>query len=447
MDSTKPPSDEFQNERITLKVTQSPGCVVEFKALASPLLCREAYQEAIKEVRRSASLPGFRKGKVPEEMIKRRFSSAIDSAWKDCTAQVAFRECMRLTLTTPWNSNVRPSWQVFDLSLEGTEVTFRFEREPQVPSVNLGEIEIPQIEVAEVTPEMVDKRIEDYLKFLGRFEPSEEERPLVESDFIRLDLETVEGGATNKIFTNQLAELKTPSVPAWLIRLLIGKSVGETVEGMSEPEPDATDEQKSTFEPRLCRVTIRSLVRWVPPEDKVLLAGMGVESHEMLRVRTEEQLRKEEGGRAQEKRGEGLWKWLLERYSFDLPASLVSMERQRRIRQIVSVLQKEHTPEEILKGEANIEQEALNGALAYLQRFFLAKGICQQTGNLLSKEEVEKAAYQLAAVDKREREGRGESEPLPTFEDYRASAIYQLMVRKVEDLLLKAPPKGEPEQK
>ena len=65
------------NELIQCKVQKKPYCQVEFEVTASQELTQKALAQAIKKVASQVSIPGFRKGKAPKEVIMRSFAKEI----------------------------------------------------------------------------------------------------------------------------------------------------------------------------------------------------------------------------------------------------------------------------------------------------------------------------------------------------------------------------------
>lgn len=60
-----------------LKVTQEklPGSQISLEIEISPEQSRQAYEQVIIKFMRSANIPGFRKGKVPKQVILQRFGT------------------------------------------------------------------------------------------------------------------------------------------------------------------------------------------------------------------------------------------------------------------------------------------------------------------------------------------------------------------------------------
>jgi len=98
-----------------------------------------------------------------------------------------------------------------------------------------------------------------------------------------------------------------------------------------------------------------------------------------------------------QQRIEALEKALLEKYSFDLPVSLVEAERVERIRTRLETLKKEGmSDEEIKSHEKKIEAEVAKEIDELLRLYFLNKQIVKQGNISLSNQELNDALVQQA---------------------------------------------------
>src|SRR5579872_3906440 len=90
-------NDQFQNEHVRVVVHEKPKCRIEFEVEASKALVQEARRKAFREIAKQVSLPGFRKGRAPDELILKKYPSDVDRAWQEAIADAAFRESIKLT--------------------------------------------------------------------------------------------------------------------------------------------------------------------------------------------------------------------------------------------------------------------------------------------------------------------------------------------------------------
>ena len=62
---------------MTIEKKNVSSCVVELSIKAEKAEFKPAYDKVEKEYFKNASLPGFRKGKIPASLIRTKFASAI----------------------------------------------------------------------------------------------------------------------------------------------------------------------------------------------------------------------------------------------------------------------------------------------------------------------------------------------------------------------------------
>jgi hypothetical protein len=67
---------EYKNDRLTVNIETAPGCLVKLDARLSPKAVEEAYLKTVKDTNKQVSIPGFRKGKAPNDKIIKEFEAA-----------------------------------------------------------------------------------------------------------------------------------------------------------------------------------------------------------------------------------------------------------------------------------------------------------------------------------------------------------------------------------
>src|SRR5262245_27713561 len=102
---TSPMDQQFQNDRVRVEVRRRPGCIARLAVEMTPEAVKNAYEKAVRAIKKEVSIPGFRKGKVPEDIVKHNFSSAIAKEHKDTVLQLAFTESLALTGLKPFSKN------------------------------------------------------------------------------------------------------------------------------------------------------------------------------------------------------------------------------------------------------------------------------------------------------------------------------------------------------
>lgn len=426
----KPAPSDYANDQVKVVMTRRPNCFIELGVEVAPLAATAAELKALKNVAKQVSLPGFRKGRVPESVIRKRHSRAIDQEWNELLVSIAFQEAVKLTGVYPLSeSSIRPP-KLERASLEdGALIRFEFECYPQVPEVKSEEIVLERPEIAAVQESDVEQQFEQLRERHSKFEPVEE-RPVQEGDFVLLDAFVIEEGVEKNLFRRERFQVSKEGLSAWIIRGILGKVRGEAFEGLSEIDSDASDEEKAQFEPKQCRIVIQEIEHRIAPTDEKFLEEMKKESIEELKQEIRSYLQSDREREADDGVRERLWKQLMERYRFDLPQSLIDTELRTLLRERLEQMKGQGvSDQEIQNRKQQIEAELLQEALLRLHTFFFVQAISARHHLEISEADLQKQLSPLLFYQRI----LGHKQDEKTLYDH---AHYLAMRRKVEDFLL-----------
>ena len=319
----------FENEFLQVDLALEPGCVVKASVKALPPTVAEAHKQAINAVRKEVTLPGFRKGKVPENLLFTHFSKAIDQEWRDALLNLSFQKTMELTKKHPIRSSA-DKIQSKIISLKGpsepAELSFQFESFPSVPSFELEKLTVSVPEYRDVSEEEIDEVIKTAGHSLATWEEITDHAAEKE-DFIRLDMVELEDTETS-VLTDRRLQVNDKNMALWLLDLVVGMKTGESREGLSVPEQslDKTIDQelKPLFKPMRYRITLKAIEKPVsPPVDEDFAKKLGAQNVAQMREVIGKQLKAKKEHERKTAVIEALEEALFEQYHFDLPASLV----------------------------------------------------------------------------------------------------------------------------
>lgn len=431
-----PANEEFQNDRVRVEVTKKPGCLVRLTVKMTPEAVKTAHENAVKAVRKEVSIPGFRKGKVPEDIVKHNFASAIVKEHKDTVLQSAFDESLSLTHLKPFSRNSLRRSELKKFSAEeGAEAVFEFETAPTVPTIDMSAIQTRATKPREIT----EKHASMSYKHLQLMQASWEEVPekTVElGDFVELDIDVTQHPAHN-VCIDQLFWIEEGESPKWIIEAVVGMILNESKETTAAPQPEdppypiVYEENQPHKE---CRITVKKIKKAILPEENEEFArSCGAPSIEVLKKIIGEQIVHEETEYAKELNRYNLRRELIERYRFDIPESLVNAEIRERMANIKkgADLKKGSLPtdqNQIEQMRATVESET-RGFFAWM---FLIQPFSGPAKVTVSHEELE------AELNKQMRFPRDKRLVYPDQhpEDIRNRLFMLVMMRKCEDYLL-----------
>jgi trigger factor len=314
-------------------------------------------EKRLSELGRTMQVPGFRPGKVPMSMVRKRFGAAVlaevvEGAVNDASDQLLA------------DRGLRPAMQPkLEVTKPGQDSDLEFTMELEI----LPEIAIPELEditlskpVAAVSDEAIGEALQKLAEQRQSFSPVEEPRPAVAGeqltvDFIgRIDGEAFQGGSATDVAVTVAGQGFIPG----FAEQMEGMAPGETrTISVNFPEDYGAKElagKQAEFE-----ITAKALaVAQIPALDDEFAKAVGQESLEALRTKISEQIGREYEQMTRLKLKRSLLDALAERAQFDTPASLVEAEFAEIWRQVEQEKaagradpEDEAKDEETLKGE------------------------------------------------------------------------------------------------
>ncbi len=287
---------------------------------------------------KSAKLPGFRPGKVPEKLVRQRYRDQIHQDVMRELIPRAIDEALTERGVEPVDTP-----NVSEVKLEqGQPLTFTaaFDTVPPVDPGDLSTLSVKKIAVAVDEP-AVDAALERLRDRAAKFVPVEG-RSVQHGDTVGLDLERREGtGGDPKSdkHENVSIEIGSPINPPGFDDQTTGMNVGETKTfTVHFPEDYSVAEMRNTD--LTYTVTVREIrQRIVPALDDEFAKDLGdFETLDALRARVRQDLEAEARAAARrDQRGE-LMKQLAQRVPFELPDVLVDREMDRRLEEFARQL-------------------------------------------------------------------------------------------------------------
>lgn len=324
----------LSNEMVSVTVHRKPKCRIELEVDATAPLVMEAHRKAVRRIAKEVSLPGFRKGKAPDELVLRKYPQDVDKLWQEMIAEAAFRESNKLTNIPLLHKDTKISFKTISHSKEGAKLTLIFETEPELPKIDPQKIHLKEVPRPEVNDEKVEETIRQVQLFFAEWNAIDD-RPVQEGDFVRLNVDVIDEEPSSRVFSDTRFEVTQKSMADWMRTIVIGMKKGENKEGVSIPDQDAKAEDKAALKPKKVRLTLLAIeTAKVPPIDDDFAKKLGVDNLTDLRKALSERLTKQADAHVREKLREQLNQVLLTEFPFDLPTSLIEKETQFRMRQL-----------------------------------------------------------------------------------------------------------------
>jgi trigger factor len=308
-----------------MEVTEisADGLKREFRVLVPAGELEDQVVSRLDELGRTIRLPGFRPGKVPMQILRRRYGPSVLGEVLESTVQGSSADTIR-------DHNLRPALppkvDIVSFS-EGADLEYKMMVEilPDIPEPNFADLGIERL-VVEVPQESVDAAIARIAEQQRKSEPVE--RPAESGDILVVDIEGRAGdeeipGAGGK--DRQIALGSGSLIPGFEDQL-IGAAAGEhrTVR-VNFPEDYAA--QNLAGKEAVFEVDVKEVRHRLPVAiDDELGKAVGLESLAELRQEVQQQMERDYAAASRLRLKRALLDKLAERYDFPVPAGMVELE-------------------------------------------------------------------------------------------------------------------------
>jgi trigger factor len=346
---------------------------------------------------RAARVPGFRPGKVPAKVVRQRFRDQILHDVAHGLIPRAVDEALRERGVEPVNTP-----DIRDVMVEEGQplkFTATFETVPPIDPGDYSSLTLRH-RLAKVTDAAVEDALAKLRERAARYEPVEG-RGIEQGDSVLMDLKRTadaapgEGNASGEPHTdrhdNVTVEIGGSANPPGFDRQLVGLWPGDT-KTFEVHYPSDYSIQELAGTTVVYDVNIKAVRKRIVPElDDELAKDLGeYDSLDGLRARVREDLEQEAGNEADRDLRGDLLRQLAGRVEFDVPASLLDREIDRRVEEFVRrLIEQEIDPmrtninwEEFRERQRDAASEAVRSALVLDE-------IARREAITASEEEVE----------------------------------------------------------
>lgn len=406
---------------------QEPGCKITLDISVSPQAVKAAHAKAVKTINKEISLPGFRKGKAPESYVIEKYGKQIKQEWNEILLNTAFQEALNLFKIQPFNSESIKCTPPKELLIDQpTQFTVTFEASPQVPVIDLNTLTLPNLPRKPISKEDIDGVTESLQLYYAKWHEITD-RPVQEGDYVDLDIDKLDE-PKESICKDTRFVVRPGRMANWMKDLIIGLHLNESVEGVSEKENDSED-----FKPTNCRITIKTIKTAELPElDDSLAQKAGAHNLEDLQVQIVADLNRRADQDLLEVLRNHLDKTLLEKFHFDIPATLIAEEIKERLNNATERFKKENVPEEEIESRKEALAETMPKEVDNAYRlYFLLYSFAKKHDIKVTKEEVaQELSWRLFGQwnDQRALD--------PSLEDIRNRIANQMVMTRCRDYIV-----------
>ena len=376
------------------KVTKLEHCHTEVLVNVDKDLWKKAQQKAFNKVASNITVPGFRKGKAPANMLKGRvnqmevFNEAINNVLQPVYEDILKNEDIQPV--------ARPAFDVTKLNEEELEIKVTVATRPEI---NLGKYtgyELGKAKV-EVSDEEVDAAIEGLRRQYATIAPKEgqaEKGDTVVMDFEgSIDGVPFEGGAAENHELELGSGAFIPGFEDQLIGVTAGIEVDVKVKFPENYGPDEISGKDAVFHCKIHEVKQKVL----PELDEEFIKDLnlpGVADLEQLKANRKEALLKQKEANAKQEYLNKLVEEIKKVSTFDIPVEIINEEKENRKKQLEQRLQQSGIDLEQYYVLTKTKEEDLDKQLAEearkgLESFFVMDSVGEKEKLNITEEELE----------------------------------------------------------
>jgi trigger factor len=303
--------------------TSAEGLKREFTIVVPAGELEDKVTRRLGEIGRAVRVPGFRPGKIPMQILRRRYGPSVLGEVLEDTVKESSAEAMR-------ERNLRPALPPkVDLGdfKEGADLEYKisFELLPDIPELALGNIGVERL-VVEVPEADIDKAVERIAEQQRKSEPVE--RPAATGDILVADVEGKVGqqeipGASGQ---DRHIELGSGYLIEGFEEQLIGATAGEnrTVRVTFPADYAVAD---LTGKEAVFTLAIKEVRERLPAAiDDELAKAVGLENLAELREEVQQRMQRDWSAVARQRLKRNLLDKLSEQYDFPVPPGMVDIE-------------------------------------------------------------------------------------------------------------------------
>jgi trigger factor len=397
------PGDEHAHEHSHGPVL-NPDCTRELVLDVPAEDVSKSFRRVLKEYQRYAKIPGFRPGKVPEAVIRRRYATEIRKEVIDSLLPERFNQAVRELGVAPVGQP-----QVTELTVdEGSPLHVKavFEFIPAFSIEGYKDVTVPKPPV-DITEEEVTQELEQLRESRATMEPVEEDRVLVDGDWAQITYKgTLEGEPEAEPVGGEdtLVEIGGKDTVEAFTNALRGAKPGQTI-NVAAAYPDDYPEKRLAGKTVDYTIEIKGIKkRNLPQLDDDFAKEVGsFENLADLDTRLRENLATRKRRSVEGETKDQLFAALIERFPFPVPESLVQEQIDARLERGLRALAAQGMePEQMRKLDfGRLRAAQRDSAVAEVKSSLLLARIANEENVTVTDEEVDREIH-IAALQSRE---------------------------------------------
>ncbi len=347
----------------------------EMQVQISPIEVQKAFHQEYRRFQQKVSIPGFRKGKVPVDYLRKNYFSKVQSDVVQNLVEKAYLSGLRENKLHPASS---PRFDFQPIKEEG-EFHFKahFETHPEVQVKHYENLQI-KAKKSKPSDKEVQKVIENIRNSSAQIKPIEQERPCKKGDIVFIDLSgQVEGGTALPLQKNIPVELGQGAIFKDIETALLAMKLKEkkTVETSFPKEHPEFSDKKVTFKIQVNKISERILPEVSDKWAQTLKAKDLTDLKSTILKQLENQAEQSYQNELRQK----VLEQLIEKNPIELPESIIQSQKEHIQQDIIQKLKQQRASEQqIQKYVKDHEQDILKKSKWNAQAAYLVQALSKQ---------------------------------------------------------------------
>jgi len=379
-------------------IHKGEACKVKITVQVGREAVDQRFAEVLADFQKSVSLPGFRSGKAPADMVEKKFSKEIHEEVLKSLVPEVYHQAVAEKKLSPVSLPT-----VSDIEMErGKSLSFtaEFEQTPEVPLKNYKGIALKK-EPEEVSADDLEKGMQSLLESKAELAPVLEPRGVKQGDFVMTDIEIWQNGEYKPGKKGILLYVE-PNDADDFYEKIVGAQIDEVREISQAMSPEEKAQGLVGWKPHY-KIWIRGIQeKKLPALDETLAKSFGKASVDELREAVRQDLVAYKQSESKGKMKNELFQKLIEATDFTLPVSLIEKQKEKLVDQARKQYMKAGVGEpKFLAEKDTIEKEASVRARDQVKLYFILQTVAEREGIEADENELERRLTSLSDQSKR----------------------------------------------
>jgi len=425
-----------------VSVKDAGACRKTMKIVIPADKIAEEREDTLKAYAKNVSIPGFRKGKAPKDVVAHKFGKEITQDMEERLVPKYYHEALQeqpdLKVVTVMGVSEVAITDGLPLELE---ITMDVEPEFKLPKY-------AGISITEDKEEVNDEKVQERIDMIRRQHANYEDvegKPVAEGGMAQLTYEAeVDGkpleelateakgiGSGNGYWISADEHAFLPGMGEAIVGMNIGDKKDVEVEFPAEFIVKELAGIKALYKIEVTGIRERTL----PEIDETFLNRLQMESEEQLRTQVREEMERSSEATDRNKKQEQIIAYLIKKTKLDVPESVIQQQTRNMMYDIARQrMMMGQTQEQLQESQEEVLKEAQDRAQENVKLRYIGLGIADDLKLEASDNEVSEEIANMAIQQKRDaQELRKEMEENETLE----SIGDQIRFNKAMDYMLK----------